>query len=189
MIPPHSHDGVLPPFIPGASPTTRGAVAPYRAEMLEVIDRFGSSPTRRDILEGLLAYREALRNIGILEGFQWIDGSFVENCELIRGRPPKDVDVITFAPRPVGLDESAWRALVHSNMELFDPAQVKEKFSCDAYFVDLGAHPVQLVSNTRYWFGLFSHQRDTFIWKGMIEVALDDDDIEAKKLLSAGGKE
>ena len=40
-----------------------------------------------------------------------------------------------------------------------------------------------MVRNTHYWFGLFTHQRETFIWKGMLEISLQDDDESALELL------
>jgi hypothetical protein len=47
--------------------------------------------------------------VGIVEGFQWIDGSFIEDAEKSRGRPPADIDIITFGGRPAGYAEKdAW---------------------------------------------------------------------------------
>jgi hypothetical protein len=184
VIPSPSHDGVLPPFMPGAEPHERGAMSPYRTEVTEVVGRFSTSPERIEILRGLLDYREALRGIGVTDGFQWLDGSFVEECEKFHGRPPKDIDLITFATRPAEFSSTeTWGELVLSRPDLFDPATAKEQFKCDAYFVDLGLPPAYLVQTTRYWFGLFSHQRETYLWKGMIEVPFTSDDSDASQLL------
>lgn len=131
---------------------------------------------------GLIAYRENLRSLGLRDGFQWIDGSFVEQIEFTRSRPPADVDVLTFARRPAITTEE-WVNLTRTNLQLFDNASVKTQFKCDAYFVDLGINPALIVSDTRYWFGLFSHQRGTSLWKGMLTVPLDSDDIEARQML------
>ena len=160
-------------------------MAPYRVELLEFVQRYGETDERREILEGLVAYRNALRAVGIESGFQWLDGSFVEDCEKIRGRPPKDIDLITFSLRPKEhADSASWRQFVKSRPDLFDPDTTKEKFKCDAYFVDLGVHPVHIVAQTRYWFGLLSHQRDTYLWKGMVEVPFSGDDKVVDQLLS-----
>jgi len=122
LIPIHNHDGVLPPFTPGGSPTELGDMSPYRVDLLEVVQKFGITEERREILGGLLAYRNALRSVGISSGFQWIDGSFVEDCERVRGRPPKDIDIITFSVRPAELAEpKTWRDFVKSRPDLFDP--------------------------------------------------------------------
>lgn len=189
MIPAHSHEGVLPPFLPGGTPTDPGEMAPYRVELSEFIQRFGDTNERKEILEGLVAYRNALRAAGITSGFQWLDGSFVEDCEKVQGRPPKDIDIITFSSRPEEhAESSAWRTFIQSRPDLFDPDTTKEHFKCDAYFVDLRVNPVHLVAQTRYWFGLFSHQRDTYLWKGMIEIPFLSEDEDVEQLLNSEEK-
>jgi hypothetical protein len=126
-----------------------------------------------------------MRRIGITGGFQWLNGSFVEDCETTRGRSPKDIDIITFATRPDGLQaEQEWAAFIHTRPDLFDPGVSKEEYGCDAYFVDLTSHPIQIVRSTHYWFGLFSHQRDTYLWKGLVEVPIDGDDSEIAEMLN-----
>lgn len=163
-----------------------GATAPYRVELLGVVQRFGETPERRAILAGLVAYRNALRAVGITAGFQWIDGSFVEDCEKNRGRPPSDIDIITFSVRPQKYrDSGSWREFVKSRPDLFDPEVSKGEYKCDAYFVDLAAHPVHVVAQTRYWFGLFSHQRDTYLWKGMLEIPLAESDRDVERILGS----
>lgn len=184
MIPELNQSGVLPPFIPELGPTDRAAMAPYRTSITEFVQRYSHSKERRDILKGLLSYREKLRELGITEGFQWLDGSFVENVESNRGRPPNDIDLVTFASRPTdSCDQEQWRTLVKENSDIFIPDLSKETYICDAYFVDLSTPPTHIVNNTKYWFGLFSHQRDSYLWKGMVEISLVCSDKEAKALL------
>lgn len=168
----------------GTNPGVRGEMSPYQATMTEVVRRFATSPERVAIIEGLLAYREKLTSLGIVDGFQWIDGSFVENVEVLRGRAPADVDVVTFARRPSHVaDDAAWVVFFKSNLDVFVPAQAKAQFSCDAYFVDLNKKPEIVVDDTRYWFGLFSHQRTSALWKGMVAIPLSSDDQAAKLLI------
>ena len=181
MIPAFNVSGVLPPYV-GDSPTVKAEMSPYQTTMTALVKRFATSPERIEILMGLIGYREKLRSLGLQDGFQWIDGSFVEQVELTRSRPPADVDVVTFARRPAITDEE-WVNLAQANVQLFDQTAVKTQFKCDAYFVDLGINPALIVSDTRYWFGLFSHQRDTSLWKGMLAVPLDSDDIAAQQML------
>jgi len=184
MIPELNQSGVLPPFIPEIGPTNPAAMAPYRVTITEFVQRYAKSKERIEILKGLLAYRELLRNRGITEGFQWVDGSFVEDVERNKGRPPSDIDLVTFANRPPNNDDpDKWRKLVNDNPELFIPDVSKETFICDAYFVDLNIQPIHLVKSTSYWFGLFSHQRDTYLWKGMVEISIICNDEEAKVIL------
>lgn len=159
-------------------------MSPYKADFLEFAQQFATSQHRVGLLNGLLAYREALRNIGLTQGFQWFDGSFVEDVEQSRGRPPADIDVVTFAYGPQFSDSAAYSTWFQQNIALFSPAETKRLHSCDAYFVDLRRiSPHILVDRTRYWFGLFSHQRATALWKGMVQVSLDSDDMEARAML------
>ena len=181
MIPPFSISGALPPFV-GPNPADRAGSSPYVVMMSEIVRRFGVTAERVHLLTGLLNYREELRRLGVTDGEQWINGSFVEDIETTRGRPPADVDVITLAVRPVS-DPMAWSQLVQSNRNLFDPQVTKARFNCDAYFVDLSRRPNLIVADATYFFGLFSHQRVTSLWKGMLAVLLASDDQDARLLL------
>lgn len=181
-IPTNTISGVLPPFR-GDSSQDRAGTSPYEAKMSDLVLRFATSPQRIDILNGLLQYRKALAAIGITQGFQWIDGSFVEDVETIRGRPPGDIDIVTFARRPTN-DPDELEQLLASNPELFDPNEAKAVYKCDAYFVDLANEPSLIVDDTAYWFGLFSHQRGAAAtWKGMIKINLSSDDDDAEVFL------
>jgi hypothetical protein len=108
-----------------------------------------------------------------------MDGSFVEDVEQMRGRPPADIDVVTFGFTPTFADQAAFHAWLAPNRELFDQRETKRRYKCDAYFVDMGKRPDLLVDDTRYWFGLFSHQRETSLWKGMVQMPLVSDDDQA----------
>lgn len=148
--------------------------------MPEVVARFGVTPRRRDILDGLLTYRAALRSEGIA-GFQWLDGSFLD----FKPTEPNDVDVVSFIDNARAVDVQT----------RFDRGVVKSELFVDAYYVDLvlrdddGAlvhDPIGLVESTHYWFGLFSHSR-LREWRGLIQVSLDDngaDDRAAREMLA-----
>jgi hypothetical protein len=158
-------------------------MSPYPATSFEVILRYGVSRERIDILKGWLSHRSALRAIGFRQGFQWLDGSFLED------KTPKDLDVVSFvymgAPSFENI-EAAWHART-SNIQIFDRGTVKAAFHVDLFSVDLLDSPELLVGATRYFFGLFSHQRSTLIWKGMLQVRLEDDgsDESASEMLQA----
>lgn len=173
MIPAFNVSGVLPPYC-GADPANPSQVSPYEVSMSEFADHFGTSTERIAILKGLLDYRARLLQAGITSGFQLIDGSYVEDCETIRKRAPADVDLVTFAHLPVLPKEL--NAFLVANRTLFDPQQAKAIYKCDAYFVDLGKDARLVVEDTMYWFGLFSHQRVSNLWKGMIRIPLLSDD-------------
>lgn len=188
MIPALTQSGVLPPYHPNACPSADGAMAPYCVSLLEVAHRFATTPGRVTLLRGLLSYRNALRAAGFTNGFQWIDGSFVENVEATRGRPPQDIDLITFAERPAAyIEEENWSTFVNGNLGLFLPSETKKLYQCDAYFVELTLPPRLLVNRTKYWFGLFSHQRESFIWKGLLEIPLTEDSDTMAFLNREGG--
>jgi hypothetical protein len=127
---------------------------------------------RLDILKGFLKYRLQLHSIGIVTGFQWLNGSFLENVEIIRGVAPQDIDVTTFFYLPNGIKSE--EELGARYPELFDPQKLKQKYHVDGYSVCL--HPNRLshcIQQTNYWYSVWSHQRDTFHWKGFVQIDLD----------------
>jgi hypothetical protein len=168
------HDGLLPPFVGLATATDNRS--PYATTVPELIIRFGTSRRRRELLAGLIAYRKRLRAFGLHDGLQWINGSFVEDSESLRGRPPSDIDVVTFAS--LGKARSTHEQVVEAfraNAGLFNNLSVKAAHGCDAYFVDTALPPDKLIASTGYWANLFGHQRDTCRWKGIVMVKLVDD--------------
>lgn len=187
MIPDYNDGGVLPPFVGGdATGEQQLPRSPYRSSMLALVDRFATTKERCVILRGLLGLRARLRDAGLSEGLQWVDGSFVEDCEAVKGRPPGDVDVVNLLRRPNGYEDDAdWIAFLTGIADLLDPTQTKAIYSCDAYFFDLDADPMLVVEQAAYWFGLFSHQRETFRWKGIVQLDLNEDDSGADVALSA----
>lgn len=185
MIPPFNASGVLPPFT-GVTAADPAGASPFKTTIVEAARRYCTSSERKEILAGLLSYRSRLRELGVVNGFQWLDGSFIEHVESTRSRPPADIDIVTFAARPVA-DQEDWRALFSANPEIFNPIRAKEVFKVDAYFVDLSIRPDLIVATTAYWFGLFSHQRDTALWKGMLQVPISCDDTAADEIVAAFG--
>lgn len=188
MIPAINESGVLPPFLPAYGPADPAAMSPYTASMTEIATRFAITAERKAILMGLLGYRQALRDAGITDGFQWVDGSYLEECERDRGHAPNDIDIVTFAERPnAAVDDASWAVFFAQNKTtLFDPNAIKKAYRCDAYYQDLDLPAKIIVSRVRYWFGLFSHRRLTYLWKGLLQIPLQDDDQAALDLLSGG---
>jgi hypothetical protein len=185
FIPPFNHSGVLPPYLGSDPGQTQAGMSPYISTVDEIVSRFNTSTERRDILSGYLKFRRELRNIGVI-GWQWLDGSFLENVELNESRAPRDLDIVTFVTLPNSLQTIAQvNIFVQQNINLFDRTHTKPNFLCDAFFVDLRMGPYEVVRQARYWFGLFSHQRVTAVWKGMVEVTLpsNDTDVAARAAL------
>lgn len=169
-IPAFTIDGVLPPYV---GPTGPGGAAedmsPYVATSLEVVAALGVTDARRAILRGWLRHRTALRAVGFERGFQWLDGSFVES------KDPKDLDVVSFLYRPPGIrDPGQLLQVMRANGTLFVRNLVKAEFSLDAFPIDLDGSPEALVSSSRYFLGLFSHRRGDDVWKGMLQIRMED---------------
>jgi hypothetical protein len=185
-IPDLTISGVLPPFV--GSPTNSASMSPYATTLVRVAQKFCGSPARAEILRGFLAYRRELSRIGIVNGYQWLSGSFLENIEVLEKRNPRDVDIVTICHRPVpyGTDYEAWADFFSANLPLFDSSQTKLAFHCDARFVDLDTDSFSIVDQTRFWFGLFSHRRGG-LWKGMLRVPLQvtQDDTDAFAMVRA----
>ena len=181
VIPAFNHSHVLPPF--EGERTTSANSSPYLVEASELVQRFATSTERCVILDGLLRYRAELRALGFVQGFQWLDGSFTENIEARENRPPKDVDLVTFSHRPAGMNDAAIQSTLAARPDLFDQERCKHQFHCDTNIVSLSARPEWLVTQTRYWYGLYSHRRGDALWKGMLQLPLDSDDTVARSIL------
>lgn len=180
-IPDWTADGILPP-VDLADPTSI-VRSPYRVDLPDFALRFAMSAERITIIDGLLKYRSELHAVGLTRGFQWIDGSFLENVEILRSRAPKDVDVVTFYDLPPGETQAS---ILARNPGLFNHDQLKARFSVDAYCHHLGSPSQDLVWLSAYWYGVWSHQRSTFVWKGFVQVDLDpSQDANARGILSS----
>jgi hypothetical protein len=183
MIPAFDHNGVLPPFL--VDPRHAANCAPYPSAASEICQKWGSDASRRAILRGFLDLRRDLVAVGILDGFQWLDGSFMEDCENLRGRSPGDIDVVTFYPPFVPT------ALFVPPLSIILASQPVTRAT---YHVDhvplIMAPPLDvLVDLTRFWHGLFSHRKVDFVWKGMLRVPLNTpaDDANARLILDTFG--
>mgnify|MGYP000981938932 CR=1 FL=1 len=184
MLPNWDGAGVLPPVRPdrpGNSPER----SPYRVSLTDFVGRFATSPERMTILDGLLKFRAKLHEVGIISGFQWLDGSFLEQIEILESRHPRDMDVVTFFDMPPGENQlSLWQ----KSRSLFDQQALKEMYSIDGYFSELG-QPVDAlrVKIITYWYSMWSHRRDG-LWKGFVQVDLNPlQDADARAILNISG--
>ena len=180
-IPAWNSAGVLPPIRPNA-PGSSPDRSPYVVDLAVLFDRFTTSPERMAILDGLLRFRADLHAAGITSGFQWLDGSFLEQVEALEGRPPRDMDVVTFFDLPQGLDQ---RSLAQRHGTLFDQKHVKATYTMDAYFVVLGEPTVHWhVKSIAYWYSMWSHRRNQ-AWKGYLQIDLNPaHDADARERLT-----
>lgn len=174
MIPEWNNLGVLPPIRPGIQGHSNER-SPYRVGINDVVEIFSFSEKRRMILTGLLDYRKALYQLGITQGFQWIDGSFVENVEAIENRIPNDLDVVTFFHLPYGMNQGK---LLQQHGSLFMPDETKKAYQIDGYSCPLG-DPMEKnqVRQILYWYSMWSHRRNG-LWKGFLQVDLSPNEDE-----------
>lgn len=150
-------------------------MSPYPTDIVSFVERFGYTIERNTILNGLLEYRAALLATGI-NGYQWLCGSFLEDVEVLRGRPPSDIDVVTvFYRPPQSASDADWTSFLQgSNKNLFfNPAFTKGLYKCDGQVIDLNDAPETVVDLARFWYGLFAHQRETQLWKGIVTLDFD----------------
>ena len=178
-IPEWESNGLLPP-VPKSAPLSRER-SPYPVSLVDIVDRFGDTSERQSLLTGLLEYRAELHAAGLVKGFQWVDGSFVEDIERLEGRAPRDIDVVNFFYLPEGHDE---KTLYKAYPALFDEEGVKSKYAIDAYQVPLRQER-SIVDDCVYWFGVWSHKRYTWEWKGYVRVDLSPDEDEAARRVLA----
>lgn len=172
VIPSWNANGVIPPVSP--STPTSAERSPYEVSLSEFVLRFATSIKRQQILTGYLRHRSRLHAAGLTTGFQWIDGSFLENIEVTETRDPNDIDVVTFFSLPVGTTQQQvqTRAPDAFPLTLAERAAFKTAFFVDPYFVSLGSRAPLLVKQSAYWYSMWSHRRDAS-WKGFLQIDLD----------------
>ena len=170
-VPPWRHDGLIPPIDPDDQVgKTR---SPYLVTLPDLIVRFGISSERLSLLGGLLRFRSMCHQAGLTKGFQWINGSFVEDKESVKDSPPADIDIVTFFELPHG---STQENLLATHDTLFQRQQIKASFNIDTYFVVMEHTNLELlIENAVYWSSLFSHTREDQ-WKGFVQIDLGEQD-------------
>lgn len=160
--------GVIPPVIDNDG--TNLQRSPYEINIVDFVKLFATSQERIVILKGLIEYRLKLYEIGIKNGFQWVDGSFTESVETTRNRPPNDIDIVNFADLS-SIDES----VIKQNSSLFDNNYNKSHYKVDGYWVNLNQPLKDGIKNCTYWYSMWSHQKQTNLWKGFFSIDFGDD--------------
>lgn len=163
-IPAWNELGLLPPIDPELP--TNPQRSPYLVTLLDVVMRFSTTPERRKVLTGLLDYRAALHKVGLCQGFQWLDGSFLEDIETLERRPPKDIDVVSFIRKP------ADHAMSDADLATLDHGAVKMQHAVDSYLVGLDEISAEeAIAASAYWYSMWSHRRNQ-AWKGFLQINL-----------------
>lgn len=166
-IPAFDHSFVLPPHT--GDPTDRNGLSPFACTTVELVRRFATSKERKEILGKFLQFRAELQNRGLHVGYQWLDGSFLEDVETCESRPPRDLDLLTIF---WSYDSTFLNQLVADLPAFLNPAISKRDFQLDHFPVMADESPQATVENTRYWIQLFTHRRDG-VWKGMLRIELN----------------
>lgn len=147
--------------------------SPYTVSLTDFVLRFGQTQPRGVVLDGFLKYRAALHAAGLVSGFQWVDGSFLENVEILETRAPNDIDVVTFFDLPAGKSQMD---IQQQFPDLFPTTRgahqkLKDTYCVDAYYEHLGKAPSRLVRQSSYWYSMWSHRRNQ-AWKGYVQIDL-----------------
>lgn len=179
-IPAWTPDGLLPPIGGALTALDR---APYRVSLVEFVTRFGTTQERRRLLRGMLSYRAQLHTAGLVDGFLWIDGSFVEDVENLEHRAPRDIDVVLFFRMPPGVSQRQLRDRLPSLMVAAEQLSLREQFGIHATPVDLALPERVLIERATYWYSLLAHRRDG-AWKGYVELDLaGEQDAQAAQVM------
>lgn len=170
-IPDFDHNHVLPPFING-DPSVSTNQSPYKCGIMEFCERFSFTKHRINILKNFVSYRIKLHEIEITEGFQYVDGSFIENKEAAAGLPPGDIDIATF----YFVNSKRTQALAGVKFpEFCDRVLTKQKYEIDDLVFDISIgvkNPYKLINYTNFITSLFSYSRRDYR-KGMVEIKLN----------------
>ena len=170
-IPSWDPNRVLPPIRPNTplekqlDPINR---SPYAAPLEEVVKRFATTLDRVALFQNFLRYRSALHWWGITAGFQWINGSFVENVEEgSEPRSPEDIDVVTFY---YGTEDNTL------HLQLLDPALTRVRYRVEGYGIELGT-PLSVAKAVLigHLHGIWSHRADG-VCKGFVQVDLEPEE-------------
>ncbi len=168
-IPAWNEIGLLPPFTTGPASAFRSS--PYQVSLVNMVRHFGGTVIRRELLTGLLDFRAGLHEVGLADGFQWVDGSFVEDSLQRDGREPRDLDIVTFYRPSKHQDEET---LVSRSRSLFDRLANMHRFQTDAHFVGLqSGDSYYLSQRIAYWHRLWSHTREGET-KGYLQIDLSN---------------
>lgn len=173
--------GVIPPVLdPDGIDRNR---SPYILSIEDFVNMFAYTPERITILANFLKHRIELYKIGIVDGFQWLNGSFTTDVEVTDNRPPNDIDVVTFFHLPPG--ETQLSFLPKTN-DLLNSSVVKPNYLVDIYPVILGDKiSPTFINNITYWYSMWSHRKSDNMWKGFIQVPLSpkEDHLVLKNLI------
>ena len=154
----HGRQGLCPRSRPRGAyrdPANQNGGSPYPATTLELCTSFGTTPERRVILKGFLKMRAALRQLEIVNGFQWVDGHFLED-DRHKKKAPDHIQVVTFCRPSPHLEDPQYADLAGT---IRNRKKTREQYRVDHMPVLLTLPPEKMIDYTRFWCNLLSHQR------------------------------
>lgn len=170
-IPAWNSQCIIPPLNPNVGALNRGTDSnrsPYKTNLIDVVQTFGTSSERCEILNGFIEYGELLQNsLGIETAIHWLNGSFMQNIEVLESRAPRDIDVVTFFKIP---DGETQESLILKCPDAFTHGLIKNKYKVDGYLLPYLGQEITAahISKISYWYSMWSHQRNGF-WKGFLQ--------------------
>jgi hypothetical protein len=180
-LPDFDHNHVLPPFI-NESPGNPANHSPYVCSINEFCEKFATTPTRIHLLKNFVKFRIKIHDSKITEGFQWVDGSFLENKEKALDQNPNDIDVATFFQ----VTSPDTEQKVKTDFPDFSHRKLaKDNYKLDHLLIHIPAlNPYDLIRSTNFISKLFSYSRRG-VFKGLVEIHLNtiDEDIAALEYL------
>jgi hypothetical protein len=127
--------------------------------------------------------RARLSDLQIVDGFQWVDGHFLEAYEKRTRKPPENIRVVTFCiPSPMVTDPNYAR--------LAEPLKkgraTRAAFHVDHSLIPLNWPAQDIIEATRFQSAILSHS-DNGVWKGYVRINLNtpDEDMAASEYLAA----
>lgn len=174
-IPETTFQGSLPPYI-NNSPCHIDNMSPYKTNIIDFVERYGTTKHRIDLLYSLLFFRENLQCLS--SGRQWIGGSFLTTKELIRNKPPSDIDIIT-------IFDDINKVQANNMRHLFNNYFLRRILHLDSYFIFPYWDTLLKHDCIRFWYGLFAHNKEN-TWIGMLDIELNtpEEDIDAFNIIT-----
>ncbi len=163
--------GVLPPHNGhrNGGPVRQTDLSPFPATTLELCQKFGTTPERRVILRGYLQMRARLSDLQIVNGFQWVDGHFLEDYEKRTRKSPDHIRVVTFCHPSQLISDPNYARLFQPLKKCSD---TRAAFHVEHSLIPLDWPANDIIEATRFQSAMLSHS-DNGVWKGYVRINLN----------------
>lgn len=187
MAIPVLRNGVLPPHhgSQNGGPVKQADLSPFPATTLELCQRFSDTPERRAILRGYLQFRQRLTDLQVVDGFQWVDGHFLEDYEKRTRKSPDHIHVVTFCQTSPQLADPNYSRLF---APLRSRQATRSEFFVEHMLIPLHWPKHDIIEATRFQSAMLSHS-DEGVWKGYVRIGLNTPDDDTAALQHLSGKD